>query len=740
MKFNMKMKKHISASALTLSTLLSLTAGVMGQTYNWNTTTGTWDTTSSNWSGTGSVWVNGSAAVFSNTATASTVTLTSGLTATTVIVGNGSNNANYTFTGGSLSATSFAVQGATSSDLRPTTGYPTTSLTGVNLTTSGALTVGRASLVIDGSSTVVANSIGGPGGDTNGAWGQLTIAGNADVTATTGINGGSTAWGLNLNGGTLTTRSIDYGPHSFNGTTNLNFNGTLIKANATVASFITTTTGFDFNADVQAGGARFDTNGFDIGVGIIMAGSGALSKSGAGTLTLSAVNAYTGGTTVTAGTLALGVANAVANTGAFLIDGASAVAGISTFNQSTGAVTLRSGSMTGSTGVWTAASFTAESGSISAILAGTGGFTKNTAGTVTMTGAANTLTGGVTVDGGVLLLNKAGDIASIAAGNAVIVNEGATLRLGNHGQIADGITSLTLNAGTLDIAGFREGVNSAITLNSGTIAGADTGFLLSRGGFVGTGTNTIGSRVSTRAADANSGVFNITSGTTTVTNSVITDEFGGTGGLLTKRGAGTLVLSGSTNSYTGATTVEAGTLVVNGGITVSTTTVQSGATISGTGSVRNLTINSGGFINPGNSPGTLTVNGTYTQAGTLVAEITGLTAGTQHDQVVVNGAVNLSGSLTVQFSGSTTYNVGDMIFLLVNDSTDAITGTFSNFAQGDFVQSYGGMDWFISYTANSADNSFLGTGNDIALRAVPEPSAALLGGLGVLGLLRRRRK
>jgi autotransporter-associated beta strand protein len=221
---------------------------------------------------------------------------------------------------------------------------------------------------------------------------------------------------------------------------------------------------------------------------------------------------------------------------------------------------------------------------------------------------------------------------------------------------------------------------------------------------------------------------------------VITDEFGGTGGLLTKRGAGTLVLSGSANSYTGATTVEAGTLVVNGGITVSTTTVQSGATISGSGSVRNLTINSGGFINPGNSPGTLTVNGTYTQAGTFVAEITGLTAGTQHDQVIVNGAVNLSGSLTVQFSGSTTYNVGDMIFLLVNDSTDAITGTFSNFAQGDFVQSYGGMDWFISYTANSADNSFLGTGNDIALRAVPEPSAALLGGLGVLALLRRRRK
>lgn len=735
------MKKQISASALTLSTLLSLTAGVMGQTYNWNTTTGTWDTTSSNWTGTGSVWVNGSAAVFANTATASTVTLTSGLTAGAVTVGStSSNNANYTFTGGSLSATSFAVQGFTLNDLG-TAAYPTTRLTSTSLTSTGALTVGRAGLVIDGSSIVTANSIGGPGGDTNGAWGQVTIAGDADVTATTGIVGGSTAWGLNLNGGTLTTRSIEYGPHSFNGTTNLNFNGTLVKANQDIANFITANGGIDsgFNPSIQSGGARIDTNSFNIGFGVGLQGTGALTKSGAGTLTLSATNSYTGGTTVTAGTLALGVANAVANSGAFLIDGATAAAGISTFNQSTGAVTLRSGSMTGSTGTWTATSFTAESGAISAVLAGTGGFTKNTASTVTLTGNANTLTGGVTVNGGVLFMNKGADVVSIAAGNAVIVNEGATLRLGNHGQIADGITSLTLNSGTLDVAGFREGVNSAITLNSGTIAGADTGFLLSRGGFVGTGTNTIGARVSTRAADASSGVFNITSGTTTVTNSVITDEFGGSGGTLTKRGAGTLVLSGSTNSYTGATTVEAGTLVVNGGITVSTTTVQSGATISGSGSVRNLTINSGGFINPGNSPGTLTVNGTYSQAGTLIAEIAGLTAGSQYDQLLVNGTVNLTGSLDVQFSG-TGYSLNDMVFLLVNDSSDAIGGNgfFTGFNQGDIVTNYAGLDWVISYTADSFGNTFTG-GNDIALRAIPEPSAALLGGLGVLAMLRRRR-
>ena len=93
---------------------------------------------------------------------------------------------------------------------------PTTTLNNATVTVTGDLGVGRATLVISGNSTVTANRIGGAGmtGITSADWGQVTIQDNANVTATNGIFGGTTAWGLNLNGGTLTTKGIDYGPHS----------------------------------------------------------------------------------------------------------------------------------------------------------------------------------------------------------------------------------------------------------------------------------------------------------------------------------------------------------------------------------------------------------------------------------------------------------------------------------------------------------------------------------------------
>jgi autotransporter-associated beta strand protein len=217
------------------------------------------------------------------------------------------------------------------------------------------------------------------------------------------------------------------------------------------------------------------------------------------------------------------------------------------------------------------------------------------------------------------------------------------------------------------------------------------------------------------------------------------------GGNIIKDGAGRMEIS-SNQEYSGTTTVTAGTLIVNANISTSSmTTVETGGALSGSGTVGSLTVNSGAFVNPGNSPGILTVDGDYNQAGTLTIEITGLIAGSQHDQVNVDlttgdldGSVTLSGSLVTAFSGGS-YANGNLIFILLNDESDAINGTFSGLAQDAIVTNYGGFDWKISYTADSTGNTFTG-GNDVALMAVPEPNvAALLGGLGMLALLRRRR-
>lgn len=113
---------------------------------------------------------------------------------------------------------------------------------------------------------------------------------------------------------------------------------------------------------------------------------------------------------------------------------------------------------------------------------------------------------------------------------------------------------------------------------------------------------------------------------------------------------------------------------------------------------------------------------------------------TGYDQISVTGSVNITGgNLVAAFSGAG-YAVNDLIFILLNDSTDEITGTYTGFTQNATVTSYGGFNWNISYTADSTGSTFTG-GNDIALMAVaiPEPRAALLGCLGILLILRRRR-
>jgi autotransporter-associated beta strand protein/T5SS/PEP-CTERM-associated repeat protein len=120
-------------------------------------------------------------------------------------------------------------------------------------------------------------------------------------------------------------------------------------------------------------------------------------------------------------------------------------------------------------------------------------------------------------------------------------------------------------------------------------------------------------------------------------------------GTLSKAGPGTLVLTAN-NSYSGATTIDGGTLRVNGSIANSPVTVNAGGTLAGAGTVGPTTINGGGTFAPGNSPGTMTVAGNLAfQSGALyVVQVTPSTASSTN--VTGAGSATLAGTVQAVFA------------------------------------------------------------------------------------------
>ncbi|MEO7101630.1 MAG: autotransporter-associated beta strand repeat-containing protein [Luteolibacter sp.] len=482
-----------------------------------------------------------------------------------------------------------------------------------------------------------------------------------------------------------------------------------INASGSGAVNFTNTGSMGFNGGTAA--KTLTLTGTNTGANTIAAvigdntGATSVTKSGAGTWVLSGANTHTGATTVSAGTLTLSNALALQNSA---LDTTNSIAGTSTAGLKTTVTTLTMGGLTGNKDL--ASVFTTTSGGYSAVTAltlnpGTGvtntysGVIANGAAgmTLTMTGlgtqtfsGANTYTGATAVNTGTL---KAG-VASVANTSGAFGNNSA-------------VTMANVAGATLDITGFNTQIGS---LTGGGVTGGNV--------VLGAATLTTGGDNTSPAAYA--GVIS------------------GTGGALTKIGTGTLTLTG-TNTYTGNTTVNAGKLVVNGNSSTSVlTTVNTTATLGGSGTIGALVVMSGGTVAPGNSPGILSVGNTDLQAGsTLGMDINGSALGTGYDQLNINGTVSLANALSLNLGGYTPVN-DTLFFILANDGTDAITGTFSNASIDGSTYTLDGQDFRISYFGDSTGGTFTG-GNDVVLMAVPEPGAALLGGLGVLALLRRRR-
>jgi fibronectin-binding autotransporter adhesin len=202
------------------------------------------------------------------------------------------------------------------------------------------------------------------------------------------------------------------------------------------------------------------------------------------------------------------------------------------------------------------------------------------------------------------------------------------------------------------------------------------------------------------------------------------------------------VLSGD-SVYTGPTSVDAGLLKITGSLGNSAVSVNNTGTLGGTGTIAgSVTVNTGGTLAPGNSLGVLGT-GELTLAGgsVLSIEANGTTVSTQYDQVNVTGGVSIAGNLAVALGYTPT--LGDNLFIINNDGSDAVGGGFANLGVGNTVDlAFNSVVYrfAVSYTGDFGSRSTTG-GNDVVLTnvLVPEPSTLALIAFSALGLTRRRR-
>ncbi len=566
---------------------------------------------------------------------------------------------------------------------------------------SDALTVSSA---ISGTGAVVQNGAGTLTlAGTNSYTGALTINGGVVSAATAGINGGSVTNGVVFNGGTLRAAS-----------------GGITTAKAV--------------AMTGAGGV--DTNGNAVDLSGAFSGSGVLTKSGTGTLTVSnASNSFAGGISVTGGVLkatvpgALGLASgagaiALASGSVLQLDGSGedAVTGNGIANVISGAGGILRTFMTGTAGL-----------SITGTSANTfSGLTQVDSGTLRLqkTSGVNAIGGDALVNGGTLIL-RAGE--QIPNGSTVTVSSG-TLEYPNTagvtsfftetvgtivasggavntrgGSISTGVLSITGSGAAVGVNGYLASAQRGALTVSGSLefsaaatltvaeAGSGSANTLNLGGGI-TTTHTSGTAVIATGSGAVPGEMNLGSGSRVIavgngsgaTDLEISARMTGSGGGISKTGLGTLELTGSAvNDYGGATTVAGGVLKLSksgsgNGSVPGSLAVTSGGTVQiaaseQVGDTSAVTLGSGAVFSFNGTGLTETV-GTFTNSGGDFSTGANSLVGTG------NSIYWEGGSSTINDGGS----VSDQHFLVTGGANTVEAGGVMNVLNGGTGLEFGG--------------------------------------------------
>ena len=632
----------------------------------------------------------------------------------------------------------------------------------------------------------VAGTVSGSGSSlTKSGAGTLTLTGTSTYSGTTTINGGTLQIGAGGTTGNLGASSVtNHATLRFDRTNThtvanaIGGSGNLVQA-GTGTTVLTGANTYSGATTVSAGTLQIGAGGTtgNLGAGSVtnnatlrfnrsdaftianaIDGTGQLVKSGSGTLTLAGANSYIGNTNVSAGTLLIN-GNQSAATGAISVASGAALGGTGT---SGGAVSVLDGGTVAapSSGALTVgglslaaasrADFTVGAPSSTRILqvngaltldglynlADAGGLAPGTYRLIDYTGALtnNTLQfGSAPVNPGDLSLSTA--VANQV--NLVFANAVADYWIGGAGtwSAAGGATSWERFDGTGDgawqsrIATFR-GTAGTVTVDNGPGAVNFTGAQ-----FVTSGYTVAGGTLTTATAETLLQVGNgemSGAGHTATISAVIT----GSGGIQ-KTGRGTLTLTGA-NTYSGATTVSAGTLQIGAGGTTGNLgagSVTNNATLrldrSNTHTVANAIGGSGNLVQAGTGTTVLTGANTYSgdtsiNAGTLKLGAAGvLPTGVGKGDVTVNSAGTLDlnglshtinglsggGTVTSGAGGALTFGVGsDGSGSTFSGSIQDGSGTLSLLKAGNGIINLSGTNTYSGTTTINGGTLQIGAG------------------------------
>ncbi|MBC2630559.1 fibronectin-binding autotransporter adhesin ShdA [Salmonella enterica subsp. enterica serovar Enteritidis] len=338
------------------------------------------------------------------------------------------------------------------------------------------------------------------------------------------------------------------------------------------------------HADSLGTGAVANSGVLQVGEGELentLSGSGSLVKTGTGELTLSGDNTYSGGTTITGGTLTADHADSL---GSGDIDNSGV---------------LKVGE-----------------GELENTLSGSGSLVKTGTGELTLSGG-NDYSGGTTIIGGTLTADHADSLGTGAVANSGVLQVGE----GELENTLSGSGSLVkTGTGELTLSGDNS-YSGGTTIIGGTLT-ADHADLLGTG------------------AVANSGVLQVGEGE-------LENTLSGSGSLV-KTGTGELTLSGD-NSYSGGTTIIGGTLTADHADSLGTGAVaNSGVLQVGEGELENTLSGSGSLVKTGT--GELTLSGDNSYSGdTTIADGTLIAANVN---ALGSGNIDNSGTLMLDANGA----------------------------------------------------------------------------------------